>query len=278
MVLNVVQCARVLVVRWLRAEKLEFSSLRHAKFSTMLLVYALLRQGSVPERFPDTKSERKAMLLNISAATVRDSSAVPKMGELDPAGAPINASETTACDAHASEAESKGAGVSDDCKGAFVSDGSNSVANARAEPDAMAKAPSAGTSAHSSGLKTDISGDCTIADAAATAEQPRDPPTADELAETAIQHSTSPTADDDAPLDVAKTNGVDGGTPVAGHLTPDEGEAKADTIAEKRLARKRSASSSSSSSSDSSDNDSDSSQELADASTIGMCPAPDAPS
>eukprot|EP00038_Savillea_parva_P020402 m.31245 g.31245 ORF g.31245 m.31245 type:complete len:913 (-) comp4786_c0_seq1:252-2990(-) len=40
---------------FLRTEKLEFSSLRHAKFSTMLLVHALLSDTLPPERYPDTK-------------------------------------------------------------------------------------------------------------------------------------------------------------------------------------------------------------------------------
>jgi hypothetical protein len=44
---------------FLRTEKLEFSSLRHAKFSTMLLIHALLADKLPPERYPDTKDSKE---------------------------------------------------------------------------------------------------------------------------------------------------------------------------------------------------------------------------
>lgn len=45
---------------YLRSEKLEFSTLRHAKFSTMCLLYALFLEGEAlpPERWPEIKPEK----------------------------------------------------------------------------------------------------------------------------------------------------------------------------------------------------------------------------
>ena len=62
------------VCSFMKAEKLEFSSLRHAKFSTMLLLHALLSDKPPPERFPEAKQEPAIEIKQETAMVVEPTS------------------------------------------------------------------------------------------------------------------------------------------------------------------------------------------------------------
>lgn len=73
---------------FLRTEKLEFSSLRHAKFSTMLLLHALLSEQLPPERYPDVKDAPLPASARDSAAAPASDGGAGAAAASDGAGAP----------------------------------------------------------------------------------------------------------------------------------------------------------------------------------------------
>eukprot|EP00041_Stephanoeca_diplocostata_P024995 m.644358 g.644358 ORF g.644358 m.644358 type:complete len:981 (+) comp22648_c0_seq2:318-3260(+) len=237
---------------WLRSEKLEFSSLRHAKFSTMLLVYALLRKGTVPERFPDPKSDRKAMLLNISATTDHDTGSVSKMedGDTEHVATDGGGGEGAAAFAADTKAASNDSTVLAPNTGDTAADGSAGTSDARPQHTGGAGCTMGAVENHPH-------------TAAQTPVQPiTDAPLPDPSPPRAAT-GAMPTAHPTGGL----TQRTDVEDPPAAH---DAGHAAADTVDGAQRERKRSASQSSTSSSDSTDSDRSPSQEAAETPTSAV--------
>jgi hypothetical protein len=69
------------VSSFMRAEKLEFSSLRHAKFSTMLLLHALHADVMPPERYSESKAEEARWAAEAAAAEAIIAAAEAKVSD-----------------------------------------------------------------------------------------------------------------------------------------------------------------------------------------------------